>query len=315
MAAPIGVVILNMGGPASEAEVPVFLRRLLSDPDMMPVPWPLRPWLARRIARRRGPAVAGHYRIIGGSPIQRETQAQVEALGKVLGPGFVVRHAFRYSAPSANEALDQLAAAGITRLIGLPAHPQWSQATSGSALTDLSRAAGRRKIEVSGIRSFPEGPGYISALADSTRPLLQYTGHLIFSAHGLPQRMVNNGDPYPEEVGRTAGALAEALGSGVPHSLAYQSRVGKMEWTRPYLVDEVVRLGAEGVTSLVVVPLSFACENLETLYELDIQTAELARSCGITTYRRAPAPGCHPDFIGELAGLVRQQAESTGWGE
>jgi ferrochelatase len=322
VAAPIGVVLLNLGGPAREAEIEDFLRSLLSDPDVLPAPWPIRPLLARRIARKRAPRVAEHYRAIGGgSPIETETRAQVEALANELGQDFAVRHAFRHGPPFADTVVDQLANAGVRRVVALPAYPQWSRSTTGSALADLARAISGKDMQMTEVRSYPEGPGYIAALADLTRPLMPDSGHLVFSAHGLPQSMVDRGDPYPHEVGRTVKALTAALGittgadasKGDSHSLAYQSRMGKVEWTRPYLRDEISRLGKAGVTSLLVVPLSFVCENLETRYELDIEMAKLAKECGITSFRRVATPGCHPEFIQELARLVSEQATAAGW--
>jgi ferrochelatase len=313
MAGPIGVVILNLGGPSDEAGIQGFLRRLLSDPEVLPVPWPVRPLLARRIARKRAPLVAGHYRTIGGSPIEQETRAQANALEKALGKGFAVRHIFRHAPPFADDVIAELATEGVRRLIGLPAYPQFSRSTSGSALADLRRAASRHTLQVHEVRSYPDGPGFIAALADQTGPDRD-SGRVVFCAHGLPMQLVNRGDPYPGEVRRTAEALARALGLGDAWSLAYQSRMGKTEWTRPYLTDEITRLGREGVGALTLVPLSFACENLETLYELDIEVAELARQSGITIFKRVPAPGCHPEFIGELARQVRDRVDSAGWG-
>jgi ferrochelatase len=316
MTGPIGVTLLNLGGPTQDAEVEGFLRRLLSDPRVLPVPWPLRPWLARRIARRRAPVVAGHYRKIGGSPLPSESLAQAEALEKELGElgeAYRVRHVFRHSPPWADRVLEEFSAGGVRRLIALPAYPQFSQSTTGSALADLSRVVRRHKLELVAIRSYPDAPGFISALADRTAPLAEGS-YLLFSAHGLPASMVKKGDPYTREVDRTVRALSRALGEDRPSSLAFQSRLGKTEWTRPYLVDEIERLGKEGIRSLTVVPLSFACENLETRYELDIELAELAGENGIGSFRRVPAPGCHPDFIRELARLVRDRTEEAGWG-
>ena len=133
------------------------------------------------------------------------------------------------------------------------------------------------------------------------------------SAHGLPARAARRGERYLEEVARTTRALARRLPAGVGCSLAFQSRLGPMKWTGPSLEDEVARLAADGVRSLVVAPISFACENLETLYELDIELAAHAARCGITAFARAPVPGCHPAFIREIALLVRREARAAGW--
>ena len=337
MHGPIGVALLNLGGPEHPDDIQAFIRNLLSDQDVMPIPWPIRPLLARWIARRRAPLVTAHYRQIGdgGSPIDELTRAQVTCLGKALGAGYEVRHVFRHSGPRAATVLDDLAAAGVRRLVALPAYPQWSRSTSGSALSDLAGPARRLKMTVREAAAFPDGAGFIKALAaltqpllihgahvtqpllrrgsHVTQPLLRREAHVLMTAHGLPQRIVDKGDPYVEHVQRTAAALIAALPADTPHSLAYQSRLGPVEWTRPYLTDEIRRLGAAGLRSLVVVPLSFVCENLETRYELDHQIAMLAADCGITDYRRVPTPGCHEAFIGQLADLARHTVHEAGW--
>lgn len=310
----IGLVLANLGGPTGPHDARSFLRRLLSDADVVGAPWPVRPLLARWVARRRGPRVIEHLRAIGGrSPLAAETRAQVEALRAVLGPGWAVRYAFRHAEPFAADVLAGLAAEGVRRLVALPAYPQWSRSTSGSALDDLQRAADRAGLELAAVDAFCEAEGYLAALADGVRPLLDGAEHLIVSAHGLPQRMVAAGDPYREQTERTAAALIRALDCDLPWTLAFQSRLGPVEWTRPYLSDVVAELGAAGVHRLVVAPVSFVCENLETRWELDCELVELARAAGIAELRRAPAPGSHPAFIATLAALARERARAAGW--
>jgi len=307
-------VLLNLGAPDGEEHIQAYIRRLLSDRQVMPLPWPARPLAARLIAGRRACVVAEHYRAIGGrSPLGAQTRAQAEALRAALGGSVPVRYAFTHSTPRAGQVLPGMAKAGLRRVVAVPAYPQAARATSGSALRDLTRAAGRAGVQVRCVPSFPDAPGYIEALADMALPLLSPGAHLVFSAHGLPARAVRRGDRYLEEVARTVSALARRLPEGTRHSLAFQSRVGPMEWTGPNLADEVARLAGEGVRSLVVAPISFVCENLETLYELDIELAAHAAGCGITAFARAPAPGCHPAFIREIARLVRREARDAGW--
>jgi len=311
---PVGVVLLNVGGPRTKEDVPAFIREMLSDPMVMPVPWPVRPLLARRISKRRRQNVIDHYRQVGlPSPVFEQTSLQAEALASELGEGFAVEHAFRYSSPTADECAARLEARGVRQIVALAGYPQWSRSTSGTALAELRRAATRRGLGVREIGSFPDAEGFIRALAALTRPLLTEGAHLLLCAHGLPQRTVERGDPYVMHVLRTAEALTAALGKDRPSSLAFQSRVGRMEWTRPYLTDEIARLGDGGTSAIVVVPVSFICENLETLFELDVETAELAREAGIASFRRAPAPGTHPDFIAGLAELVRKATAEAGW--
>ena len=310
----IGVVLLNLGGPESEEEIPLFLRRLLSDPDVVPIPWPIRPLLARVIAHQRKDRVVHHYRAIGGkSPIGEQTRAQVQAIQARLGNGYLVRHVFRHSAPWARDVVRELSNLEVRRLIALPAYPQWSRSTTGSALADLEQAAKGCSLAVRAVRSYPAAPGWIEALRSLLFPLLEDGTHVIFSAHGLPARSIRRGDPYVGEVQETAAALAALLPRGTGHSLAFQSRLGPVEWTRPYLTDELCRLGTAGCRAVVVVPVSFVCENLETRYELDSETAEWARQCGISSYHRVPTPGCHPAFIEELALQVQRTTREAGW--
>jgi ferrochelatase len=311
---PIGVVLLNLGAPEDAAHIPGFIRRLLSDPDVVPLPWPLRHLVGFVASRRRAGFVADHYAAMGGqSPLFAETRSQVEQLRARLGPGHVVRFAFRHSNPFANAVVDAMVETGVRRVVALPGYPQYSRSTTGSGLADLRRAARRHGLAVHEVRSYPDAPGYVEALAAGLLPLVEPDTHVLFTAHGLPMRTVRAGDPYVGEVGRTVSAVAARLPATTPHSLAYQSRVGRMAWTGPSLPDELRRLATAGVRSVVVVPVSFVCENLETLYELDLEHAALAREAGISLYRRAPAPGSHPAFMDELAAQVRTAVRAAGW--
>jgi ferrochelatase len=224
----------------------------------------------------------------------------------------MVRHAFRHSPPYAGDVLADVAAHGVRRIVAVPAYPQAARSTRGSAVRDILRAGRRARVLVCIAPSFPDGPGYIQALIDLAGPLLHAGSHLVMSAHGIPRRAVRKGDTYLEEVARTERAFVERLPPGISHSLAYQSRVGPMAWTGPILRDEVGRLAREGVSRLVVAPLSFVCENLETIYELDFELAAHARECGIA-FARVPTPGCHPAFISEMARLARRAARDAGW--
>jgi ferrochelatase len=160
-------------------------------------------------------------------------------------------------------------------------------------------------LDIVPVSSFPTASGYIGALVEATLPFLAEGCVVLASAHGLPRRIVQAGDPYVGEVRATFAALVSRLPAGTRCSQAFQSRLGPVEWTRPYLIDEVRRLGAEGVKALVVVPLSFVSENLETLYELDIELRGVAIEAGVTSFRRVPTAGCHPAFIATLAEAVR----------
>lgn len=310
---PLGVVLLGMGGPASPGSVEPFLESLFSDPAILPLPAPLRTRLASLIARRRGPAARERYGLLGGgSPIHARTEAQVEALGRRLGPGYEVRHVFRYSPPRAAAVASDLAAAGVDRVVAVSTYPQRSYSTIDSSLADLRAALRGRGITCTAVTSYPVDAGFVRSLATGTAEALAGAGrtaHVVMVAHAIPRRNVRRGDPYCAEVERTARALARTLPDGTHWHLAYQSRVGPVGWVGPDLTSILRRLGDDGVRSIVVVPLSFTSEHLETLVELDLEARETAQVNGIGEYVRVDAPGIHPAFIDMLARLVLGEVE------
>jgi len=308
----IGVVWMNTGGPADEAGVGEFIRAMLSDKHLMPLPWPLRPWLARRIATRRAPEVLQRYRRVGlPSPVYEHSRRQVAALQEELGDGFAVELGFRYSRPCAADALEHLLELGVKRVVGLAAYPQWSRVTTLTAYRSLEKAAGRLGIDAIRLDSFPRLDGFITSLARAAGKLMREDTTVLFCAHGIPRSLVDAGDPYLEQARETVRAVAERL--SVEPRLAFQSRVGRGEWLRPYLHDEIRRLGGEGCRRLLLVPVSFVCENLETLHELDVEAQEVAQQAGIPGFDRAQVPGNDPAFIDGMAAAVRQAAGRAGW--
>ncbi len=312
-APPFAAVLLNLGGPESEAEVRPFLRALLGDPAMVPLPRWLGPLFARFVAWRRAPHAAARYRAIGGSsPVRRETAAQAASLAARLP--FPVTYALRYSAPGTAETLQTLAAAGVQRVLALPLFPQESRTTTGTALAELARVAAALGLQWETVPSFPEAEGYLAVLAAGCRAELEPAGvHVLMVAHGLPERLIAAGDPYVGEVERSATALAARLPEGTAWSLAYQSRVGPVRWVGPHLDEELPRLAAAGVRKVVLVPLSFVCENLETLWDLDLEARSQAESLGLRCARVA-SPGQQPEFLDELGARLRARAEELGWG-
>ncbi len=311
--ARIGVVWISTGGPRTPRQVESFIRQMLSDPMVMPLVWPLRSWLARRIARRRREQALERYLRMGlPSPVLASTERQGRALEGRLGEGFVVETAFSYAEPRARDAVERLGQRGANRILALAAFPQWSRSTSGSAVRAVELAARKAGLAFGQGPSFPQEEGFVEALADGARPHLGSDIALLFCAHGVPLSLVQAGDPYVREVESTVQAVARRLGEGRPR-LAFQSRMGRLEWPRPYLEDSIAELGASGARSLLLLPVSFACENLETLVELDLEAAEMARAAGIEKFARAPTPGEHPAFVQEMAALVRREAARLGW--
>ncbi len=302
----IAVVLLNLGGPRSLEEVPRFLKSMLGDPEVVDLPWPLRFPISHLVAALRTKKARARYERIGGkSPVVPSTIRMAAALEEALGQKYTVRAAFRHSEPSIRQVLTKLADTGVRELFALPVFPQFAGSTTGSCLGELRKAARALGLEFISFQSYPDTPKYIEALTADLPELNPDGTHVIFCAHGLPERHIVKGDPYVAHVTRTAQAAAARLPSGVPWSVAYQSRLGPGRWTEPELTNEIDRLGRQGTQTLCVVPVSFANENLETLYDLDIVAAESAKRAGISRFIRLPAVGEHPAFIDELAGFVR----------
>lgn len=314
-APPTGVVLLNMGGPDSLAAVRPFLARLFSDRDLirLPAPFLTQPVFSWLVSGLRARKVKRYYEEIGGgSPIGRLTELQRAALEAALretGGNFRVYVGMRYWYPLSKHAVLEMQEDGVARAIALPLYPQYFTATTGSSLKDLKgwmRWAGAA-FPLREIRSYPDHPAYIAALAEKIVETLQGVetagAHLLFSAHGVPMSFIDEGDPYPEEIARTVAAVVRRV-PGIPHSVAYQSRAGRARWLAPDTVSEVRRLANEGIRTLIVVPVSFVSDHIETLHELDIRLKETAAQAGIPAYLRVPALNDSPAFIGALKEIV-----------
>ena len=328
-APPIGLLLFNLGGPDTLADVEPFLVRLFSDREIIELPlgaW-FQPLFARLIARKRGPDVRENYRKIGGgSPQLRITRAQADALEQRLnkdGRRFRTFIAMRYWYPDTEQALEAMAGDGISRVVTLTLYPHYSCATTGSSESELSRALARRRwhdrFDMSGIPSYPDEPLYVEALADSVRQGLDgFPAEmrdrvvLLFSAHGLPKRFIERGDPYVTHTEATRRAILARLGAPNRHVLGFQSRTGPVAWIGPGTEEVLQELGREGVKDVLVVPLSFVSDHIETLYEVDMLFADAAAKAGITTYRRTAALNTNPKFIEALARLVERHVGDTG---
>jgi len=311
----IVVVLFNLGGPDSLEVVEPFLTNLFSDPAILPVPRTLRVPLARLIAKRRGPIARDIYAKIGGhSPILEETQKQASALEAALSAcgheakAVIVMRAWR---PFASEAVEQVRHWSPDRIVLLPLYPQFSMTTTGSSLDDWIQTAksGAPTAPQLRICCYPWLDGFIAAeVALISKALEQRMAgvdyRLLLSAHSLPKRVISRGDPYRWQVEKTAQAIADRLGTiGLDWQLCYQSRVGPLEWIGPATDVEIRRAGADH-KGIVVAPIAFLCEHSETLVELDIEYAKLAREAGVLHYVRVPTVGTHPSFIAGLAEMV-----------
>ncbi|MGE5548141.1 MAG: ferrochelatase [Solirubrobacterales bacterium] len=310
------VVLFNLGGPDGPEAVEPFLFNLFNDPAIIGAPQPIRWLVARLISRRRAPVARDIYAQIGGrSPLVPETEAQARALERVLGDGYKAFIAMRYWHPFTHEAVAAVKAWGAERVVLLPLYPQFSTTTTRSSLRAWRRAATAAGLEVPTeiVCCYPDQGGLVAAMSDLVAQGVARAGpgaRVLFSAHGLPKKVVDKGDPYPLHVQQTARAVALGLGL-TDWAICYQSRVGPLEWIGPSTEAELERAGRDKVP-VVVVPVAFVSEHSETLVELDIEYRHRADALGIPAYMRVPAVGAHPAFIGGLAELVRAPGALTG---
>lgn len=320
------IVLFNLGGPSDLAAVEPFLVNLFSDREIIQLPGgaALQPTMARLIAKLRGRSVRENYqRIGGGSPQLRITRDQAEALESRLNAGsgghqhYRVFIAMRYSKPSAADALEAIAAAGIRRIVTLTLFPHFSKATTGSSRHEFDRTLAAPKwqragFDITHIEHYPTDPRYVEAVTETVRlawneipAARRDRTMLLFSAHGLPQRFIDEGDPYVSHIDATRFAVLERLNLPNRQRIAYQSRTGPVRWIGPGTGETIKELAEEGITDILVIPLSFVSDHIETLYEVDMLFADAARDAGITGYYRAPALNTHPLFIEALAGIVQ----------
>ncbi len=318
----VGIVLFQLGGPDSLEAVEPFLLNLFLDPDIIPlgpVGFLRRP-IAKLISSRRSIPVAGKYAEIGRrSPIRLLTERQRVRLAESLTPHIdpVVVTAMRYWHPMTYEAVDQLRQAGrLDQIVLLPLYPHFSFATTLSSLKEWRRVYGKPNggPPERTIGQFYSHPLYLAAVVQRIGSILRQFEdssriHLIFSAHGLPMSLVEKGDPYPKQIEETVRMVCEEGAKNYPgwprtHLLCYQSRVGPAKWLQPPLTSSIERLGHEGVKEMLVVPISFVTEHIETLHEINIEAREDARKGGITTFRMMPAVGDSPLFISALKELV-----------
>jgi ferrochelatase len=267
------------------------------------------------IARGRAPVARDIYAKIGGaSPIVAETHAQARALEAALAQDGITAQAFiamRYWHPFSDGAAAAVKAYRPDRIVLLPLYPQFSTTTTASSLKDWKRAAKKAGLDAPTreICCYPQEPGFVTAAAAKIRETLQGAGpgwRLLLSAHGLPKRIIERGDPYQRQVEQTAAAILNELAlPALEAVVCYQSRVGRLEWIGPATDAEIRRAGAEG-KRVIVAPIAFVSEHSETLVELDIEYRHLAEESGVPEYRRAPAVGDDAAFIAGLAGLVKQ---------
>jgi ferrochelatase len=312
----IGVVLFQLGGPDSSAAVEPFLYNLFCDPDIIDFfgAWFARRPLARWIARKRAGVVRDHYDAIGGySPIRLLTERQARALEAALAPHCDARCfiAMRYWNPLTSEAVAAASVSGAQELVLLPLYPQYSFATTSSSLKEWKRLyhPNGNAARIHTIEQFFDHPRYIEAIVEKISLSLTHfddagKAHIVFSAHGLPLSLIERGDPYARQVEETVRLVMARGGWKNNHTLCYQSKVGRREWLSPSLTNTIESLAHKGEKNLLVVPIAFVTEHIETLHEINIEAREEALKLGVQHFEMMPAVGDSPTFVSALCDLV-----------
>ena len=314
----VSVVLFQLGGPDTPEAVEPFLYNLFCDPDIINFfgAWFARRPLARYIARSRADVVREHYNAIGGhSPIRVLTERQARSLEKALAPHFDARCfiAMRYWNPLTAVAAAQVNSAGAEELVLLPMYPQYSFATTSSSLKEWNKIyrPNGNAPRTHTVENFFDHPLYIQSVAEKIALSLTHfdepdRAHIVFSAHGLPLSLIERGDPYARQVEETVRLVMQRGGWKNAHSLCYQSKVGRRKWLTPSLSETLERLAASGEKHLLVAPIAFVTEHIETLHEINMEAREEAHKLGVEQFEMMPAVGDSPTFISALADLVIQ---------
>lgn len=322
----VGVVLFQLGGPDSPAAIEPFLYNLFCDPDIIDFPFAslAREPLARLISSRRAGKVCKHYLAIGGkSPIGEVTASQAQALDAELNKSFAARVvvAMRYWHPLTGAAVREVAAFAPDEIVLLPLYPQYSSTTTGSSLNEWQRQFPREQAAtVHVIREFYDHPLYLDALIerieqglDRFRRTNGHAGrvpsdvHLLFSAHSIPLSVIHRGDPYQAQIEATVKAVMERGRWANPHTLCYQSRSGPGHWLQPFIQETLQTLAARGAERVLVVPIAFVSDHVETLFEINIEARAMAERFGIQQFETMEGLNDSPRFIAALADLVRRQ--------
>lgn len=306
MAKKTAVVLFNLGGPDNQDAVRPFLFNLFNDKAIISLPNPFRYLLAKIISSRRAPIAKEIYSHIGGkSPILEETKRQAVLLESALNESeceYKTFIAMRYWKPFTEDAVGQVLEYNPDEVILLPLYPHFSTTTTGSSFNRWNDVAAKKGLNVSTktICCYPEDDDFINSHVNLIKNQYKKNFRILFSAHGLPKKIIEGGDPYQWQIEQTADKIVKKLDIDyLDFSVCYQSRVGPLEWIGPSLDDEIKLAAKEGV-SVIVVPIAFVSEHSETLVELDIEYKEMAKEEGISEYIRIPTLSVEADFIKSL---------------
>jgi protoporphyrin/coproporphyrin ferrochelatase len=310
------IILINMGGPENQSEISGFIRNLFLDPHIIGAPKPIRRFLAWLISTLRSPKVKKHYELIGGgSPLKKWTSLQAEKVEALLRQKYsriIVKTAYSYSHPKIDEKICDLSETDNKRIIALPLYPQHSQATLGSIYSDLAKA-GKKYLGEKELKTLPpfyEHEAYIEESVRLLKEALEKTDsslstHVVFTAHALPQSVIEKGDSYGLHIDRTIYLMLQKLPLN-DYTIAFQSKIGPVKWMQPSTVETITNLGKQGIKQVVVVPVGFVCDHIETLYELDIELAEIAQKAGIETFIRAGVFNDSDGFVKFLSDYIEE---------
>jgi protoporphyrin/coproporphyrin ferrochelatase len=315
----VAIILFNLGGPDKQEAVRPFLFNLFNDKAIIGAPQPFRFFIAQLISRAREKLAKANYALMGGgSPILPETVKQADALEaaiakRVSNVTFKCFPAMRYWRPFTKDVAKAAETWGATDAILLPLYPQFSSTTTASSLKAWAKAS---RLPASTICCYPAGAKFAQAHADAILAKWREGGsppqpRLLFSAHGLPQSVIKRGDPYQWQVEQSVAAVRKLLPADWEVRTCYQSRVGPMKWIGPSTQEEIHRAGKNGA-GVIISPIAFVSDHVETLVELDIEYAQLAKRLQLPFYLRAHALGADPRFIDALADLVERALTAPG---
>eukprot|EP00127_Corallochytrium_limacisporum_P005007 Clim_evm3s197 gene=Clim_evmTU3s197 len=322
------VILMNLGGPATQEEVHDFLLRLFSDKDLIPLP--AQEYLSKYIAWRRTPMIQKQYAEIGGgSPIKYWTELQGKGMCEVLdkiSPATAPHKpyiAFRYAKPLTEDCLDELAKDKPERVVAFTQYPQYSCSTTGSSLNEMWRRLRERPELSQGMNwsvldRWPTQEGFVRANVENIKKALEQfpeggerdSAVILFTAHSLPMSVVNRGDPYPQEVAASVQRVMEGLNFSNPYRLVWQSKVGPQEWLGAQTEDALEGLHRNGRNNVVLVPIAFTSDHIETLFELDLEYIQDGREKGMNIVR-TESMNDNPVFINAMADMVKAHLDRS----
>ncbi|MDD4991632.1 MAG: ferrochelatase [Paludibacter sp.] len=289
-----GILLINMGSPVCRCDMKTFLNNMFNDKAILPMPSIPRKLVAKIISTTRYKGSWDKYKLIGGSPLMKSMDEIKEALAAELGSDYYVSNAYSYSTPSVAQGVQLQYNQGIREMIAIPVYPQYSISTSESVITDLRNANKSFKdmnIRIAG--SFYNDPNYIEYWTGQIQKSIEEKKltkpHLLFSGHAIPEYLIQKGDTYVQEISESARLISKKL--GLTHDISFQSKIGRVKWVGPDTKDKLKELAQQGISEILIIPISFINENLETLYDLDVEIVPYGRNeLGLKNLHRSNIP-------------------------